>query len=172
MDRRDIDEQLNNLSFDMEEEIDARNERRGWQPTSVQHAHRPMDTSQAIILAAIIIVGGLWGGKLFYDYIQEQRMRAAVNEAALYFQQALKQAEQSTRQSQIDMRQRAVAEASARARQQTQEQAKRQAELARVQQEKRYQSAECQFWWQQHEQNPTERNLNKKAEACGIGSGF
>ncbi len=74
-----------------------------------------MDTSQAIILAAIIIVGGLWGGKLFYDYIQEQRMRAAVNEAAPYFQQALKQAEQNTRQSQTEMRRRAAAEANARA---------------------------------------------------------
>lgn len=168
MDRRDIDEQLNNLSFDMEEEIDARNERRGWQPTGVQHAHRPMDTSHAIILAAIIIVGGLWGGKLFYDYIQEQRMRAAVNEAALYFQQALKQAEQSTRQSQIEMRQRAAAEANARAQQQAQQQASRQAELARLQQEKRFQSAECQFWWQQHASDPSERNAGKKAAACGI----
>lgn len=168
MDRRDIDEQLNNLSFDMEEEIDARNERQGWQPTSVQHAHRPMDTSHAIILAAIIIVGGLWGGKLFYDYIQEQRMRAAVNEAALYFQQALKQAEQSTRQSQIDMRQRATAEASSRAQQQAQQHANRKDELARLQQEKRYQSAECKFWWQQHKENPSQRTGAKKRSACGM----
>lgn len=168
MDRRDIDEQLSNLSFDMDEEIDDRNERRGWSRSSVQHAHRPMDTSQAIILAAIIIVGGIWGGKLFYDYIQEQRMRAAVHEAALYMQQALKQAEQSTRQSQIEMRQRAATEASARAQQQAQQQASRQAELARLKQEKRYQSAECQFWWQQHSQNATQRTASKKAEACGI----
>lgn len=164
MDRRDIDQQLSNLSFDMDEEIDDRNERRGWNRSSVQHAHRPMDTSQAIILAAIIIVGGLWGGKLLYDYIQEQRVRAAVHEAALYMQQALKQAEQSTRQSQIEMRQRAAAEANARA----QQQASRQAELARLEQEKRYQSAECQFWWQQHSQNATQRTASKKAEACGI----
>ncbi|RRV71840.1 hypothetical protein EGI99_05540 [Stutzerimonas stutzeri] len=172
MDRRDIDEQLSNLSFDMDEEIDDRNEGRGWSRSSVQHAHRPMDTSQAIILAAIIIVGGIWGGKLLYDYVQEQRMRAAVHEAALYMQHALKQAEQSTRQSQIEMRQRAAAEANARAQQQAQQQASRQAELTRIQQEKRYRSAECQFWWQQHKQNPTERNIKKKTEACGVGSGF
>ena len=164
MDRRDIGKQLNKLSFDMDDEIDDRNERRGWSRSSVQHANRPMDTSQAIILAAIIIVGGIWGGKLLYDYIQEQRMRAAVHEAALYMQQALKQAEQSTRQSQIEMRQRASAEANARA----QQQASRQAELARLEQEKRYQSAECQFWWQQHSQNATQRTASKKAEACGI----
>jgi uncharacterized protein HemX len=168
MERRDIDEQLSKLSFDMDEEIDARNERRGWSRASVQRAHRPMDTSQAIILAAIIIVGGIWGGKLLYDYVQEQRMRAAVNEAALYMQQALKQAEQSTRQSQIEMRQRAAAEANARAQQQAQQQANRQAELARLQQEKRYQSPECQFWWQQHEQSATERTAYKKNEACGL----
>jgi len=168
MDRRDIDEQLSNLSFDMDEEIDDRNERRSWSRSSVRHAHRPMDTSQAIILAAIIIVGGIWGGKLLYDYIQEQRMRAAVHEAALYMQQALKQAEQSTRQSQIEMRQRASAEANARARQQAQQQASRQVELARLRQEKRYQSAECQFWWQQHNQTPNERNAKKKADSCGL----
>jgi len=168
MDRRDIDEQLSKLSFDMDEEIDARNERRGWSRSSVQHAHRPMDTSQAIILAAIIIVGGIWGGKLLYDYIQEQRMRAAVNEAALYMQRALKQAEQSTRQSQIEMRQRAAAEASALAQQQRQRQANREAELARHQQEMRFQSAECQFWWQQDKQAPTQRTEAKKRSACGI----
>lgn len=168
MDRRDIDEQLSNLSFDMDEEIDARNERRGWSRSSVQHAHRPMDTSQAIILAAMIIVGGIWGGKLLYDYVQEQRMRAAVHEAALYMQQALKQAEQSTRQSQIEMRQRAAAEANARAQQQAQQQASRQAELARLEQEKHYQSAECQFWWEQDKQNPTQRSAQKKKDACGI----
>lgn len=167
MDRRDIDEQLNKLSFDMDEEIDDRNERRGWSRSRVKHAHRPMDTSQAIILAAIIIVGGIWGGKLLYDYIQEQRMRAAVHEAARYMQRALKQAEQSTRQSQIEMRQRATAEANARAQQQAQQQASRQTELTRLKQEKRYQSAECQFWWQQYSQNPSQRNLEKKIVSCG-----
>jgi hypothetical protein len=63
-------------------------------------------------------------------------MRAAIHEAALYIQQALKQAEQSTRQPQIEVRQRAAAEAKARAQQQAQLQANRQAELARLQQEK------------------------------------
>ncbi len=167
MDKRDIDEQLSKLSFYMDEEIDDRNERSGWGRSSVQHAHRPIDISQAIILAAIIIVGGIWGGKLLYDYVQEQRMRAAVNEAALYMQRALKQAEQSTHQSQIEMRQRASAEANARAQQRAQQQASRQVELTRLKQEKRYQSAECQFWWQQYSQNPSQRNLEKKKVSCG-----
>lgn len=167
MDRNDNDIQLGNLNLDMDEDIDARNERRGRSRgrgrPSLRYAHSPMDPSQAIILAAIIIVGGIWGGKLLYDYIQEQRMRVAVHEAALYMQQALKQAEQSTRQSQIEMRQRAAAEANARA----QQQASRQAELTRLQQEKRYQSAECKFWWEQHKNNPTQRSAEKRRNACG-----
>lgn len=168
MDKHEIDEQMKNLNFDMDEEIDDRNERRGRKPTATRHAHRPMDTSQAIILAAIIIVGGIWGGKLIYDYIQEQRMKAAINEAALYMQQAFKQADQSSKQIQAKMRQRAAAEAGAREQRRAEEQARHQTELARAQQEKRFQSAQCQFWWQQDNQNPTERTASKKTEVCGI----
>ncbi len=62
MEKREIDEQLKSLSFDMDEEIDDRNERRGRKAAPPRHAHTPMDPSHAIILAAIIIVGGLWGG--------------------------------------------------------------------------------------------------------------
>lgn len=167
MEKREVDEQLKNLSFDMDEEIDDRNERRGRRATSYRHVHQPMDTSHAIILAAIIIVGGLWGGKLFYDYIQEQRIKAALNEAGLYMQQALKQAEQDSRQAQAEMRQRAATEAEAREQRRTQEAAQRQAEQAKIEQEKRFKSARCQFWWQQHNQDPSERNERKKAQACG-----
>ena len=167
MDKRNIDEQLKSLSFDMDDEIDDRNERRGYRPPPTRHAHTPMDTSQAIILAAIIIVGGLWGGKLVYDYIQEQRMKAALNEAAIYMQQSLREANQQSRQMQADMRQRTAAEARAREQRQAQELARRQAEIARIAQEKRTASAQCQFWWQQHNQNPTERTAAKNAEMCG-----
>lgn len=168
MDKHEIGEQLKSLNFDMDEEIDDRNERRGWKPASTRHAYQPMDTSQAIILAAIIIVGGLWGGKLVYDYIQEQRMKAALNEAALYMQQSLRQANQQSKQMQAELRQRAAAEARAREQRRALLHAQRRAELARANQESRLQSAQCQFWWQQHNQNPTERTAEKKAEACGI----
>jgi hypothetical protein len=62
---------------------------------------RPMDTSHAIILAAIIIVGGLWGGKLVYDYVQEQRLKAELHEAAIYLQESFKQASTPLRQAQV-----------------------------------------------------------------------
>ena len=120
MGRRD-DEELKGFSFDMDEEIDDRNERRGRGRAPVAHAHRSMDTSHAIILAAIIIVGGLWGGKLLYDYIQEQRMKAALNEVGRIMSETFRESSQSMRQSRIEMQERTAAQARARAQQQAQE---------------------------------------------------
>ncbi len=167
MDKREIDEQLKNLSFDMDDEIDDRNERLGHRPLPPGHVYRPMDPSHAIILAAVIIVGGLWGGKLLYDYIQEQRMRAALNEAGLYMQQAMRQAEESSRQANTELQQRLAREEEAREQRQAEQLTQRQAEQTRIAQEKRFESAQCQFWWQQYQQKPTERTAQKKAEACG-----
>ncbi|EOU3040713.1 TPA: hypothetical protein L4T88_003719 [Pseudomonas aeruginosa] len=155
MEKRETDEQLKIQSFDMDEEIDDRNERRGRKAAPPRHAHTPMDPSHAIILAAIIIVGGLWGGKLLYDYIQEQRIKAAFNEAAAHMQQTMKQAEEYSKRAK-------AAEEEAREQRLTQAQA----EQARVEQEKRFKSSQCQFWSQQHNQSPTERIARKKAEAC------
>ncbi|WP_448682998.1 hypothetical protein [Pseudomonas nicosulfuronedens] len=167
MEKREINEQLKSLSFDMDEEIDDRNERRGRKSAPPRHAHAPMDPSHAIILAAIIIVGGLWGGKLLYDYIQEQRIKAALNEAAAHMEQTMRQVEQNSRRAQVEMQQRIAAEEEAREQRRSEQLAQLQAEQARVEQEKRFKSSQCQFWWQQHNQNPTERTARKKAEACG-----
>jgi len=164
MEKREIDEQLKSLSFDMDEEIDDRNERRGRKVAPPRHAHTPMDPSHAIILAAIIIVGGLWGGKLLYDYIQEQRIKAALNEASLHMQQAIRQAEESSRQAQAEMQQRLAREQAARERQRAKQLAQSQTEKEQAAREKRFESAQCQFWWQQ---NPTERTAQKKMAACG-----
>ncbi|HCL3421251.1 TPA: hypothetical protein O4F57_003504 [Pseudomonas aeruginosa] len=167
MEKREIDEQLKSLSFDMDEEIDDRNERRGRKAAPPRHAHTPMDPSHAIILAAIIIVGGLWGGKLLYDYIQEQRIKAAFNEAAAYMQQPMQQAEQDTRRAQAEMQQRMAVEEEAREQRRAEQLVQLQAEQARADQEKRFKSSQCQFWWQQNDQNPSQRTMKKKAEACG-----
>ncbi len=167
MDKRDIDEQLNDLRFDMDDEIDARNERRGWQPQPARHAYRPMETSHAIILAAIIIVSGLWGGKLIHDYVQEQRLKAELIELAKFMDEAVKDLDKNTRQMQSDMQRRATSEGKAAEQRQVSEQKKRLEEIAQVQQEKRFQSAQCQFWWQQNIQTPTERTASKKLQACG-----
>lgn len=151
----------------MDEEIDDRNERRGRKAAPPRHAHTPMDPSHAIILAAIIIVGGLWGGKLLYDYIQKQRIKAAFNEAAAYMQQTMQQAEQDTRRAQAEMQQRMAVEEEAREQRRAEQLVQLQAEQARADQEKRFKSSQCQFWWQQNDQNPSQRTMKKKAEACG-----
>ncbi|NMZ60324.1 hypothetical protein [Pseudomonas nitroreducens] len=167
MEKREIDEQLKSLSFEMDEEIDDRNERRGHKATPPRHAHTPMDPSHAIILAAIIIVSGLWGGKLLYDYIQEQRIKAAFNEAAAYMQQSMKQAEQDSRRAQAAMQQRMAVAEDAREQRRAEQIAQKHAEQARAEQEERFKSSQCQFWWQQHSQHPTERTMQRKSEACG-----
>ncbi|MFU3331553.1 hypothetical protein ACM7KL_03170 [Pseudomonas aeruginosa] len=168
MEKRETDEQLKSLSFDMDEEIDDRNERRGRRAAPLRHARTPMDPSHAIILAAIIIVGGMWGGKLLYDYIQEQRIKAALNEAASHMEQTMRQVEQNSRRAQAEMQQRIAAEKEARVQHHTEQLAQVQAERARLEEEKRFKSTECQFWWQQYNQNPTERNTRNKIEKCGI----
>ncbi|QJP07671.1 hypothetical protein [Pseudomonas multiresinivorans] len=168
MEKRETDEQLKSLSFDMDEEIDDRNERRGRRAAPPRHAHTPMDPSHAIILAATIIVGGLWGGKLLYDYIQEQRIKAAFSEAAAYMQQAMDHAEQDTRRAQAEMQQRIAAEEEVRELRHAEQLAQLQAKQARAEQERRFKSSQCQFWWQQYKNNPTERNTQKRFEACEI----
>ena len=137
MAKREINEQLNSLSFDMDEEIDDRNERRGRKAAPPRHAHTPMDPSHAIILAAIIIVGGLWGGKLLYDYIQERRIKAALNDAAAYMQQTMQQAEQNSRRAKAEMQQRTAAEEEAREQRRAEQLAQVQAEQARVAQDRK-----------------------------------
>jgi hypothetical protein len=168
MNKRDIDDQLKVLSLDMDEEIDDRNERRGYRAVTARRAHPPMDTSQAIILAAMIIVGGIWGGKLLYDYIQEQRLKAALNEAAIYMERSFREANLQSKQAQAEMQQRMAAEERLRLQREAQAQAIRNAELARVQQEKRYSSDACKFWWNQYRVNPSERNAQKKKESCDL----
>lgn len=166
MNKREIDDQLKDLDFDMDDEIDARNERQGYRPVQARRAHPPMDTSHAIILAAIIIVGGLWGGKLVYDYIQEQRLKAALNEAASYMERSLRKTNEQSRQRQVERNQQLAVEAQLRLQRRDQAQANQQAEIERVQQEKRSSSDACKFWWTQYSVNPSVRNAQKKKEAC------
>lgn len=60
--------------------------------------------------------------------------------------------------------QRRLQEQQAQATQKANEQ--KQIEIAQLKQEKRLKSPECQFWWQQDQQNPTERTASKKAQYC------
>ena len=162
-----MDEQFKNLKFDMDEEIDARNEREGRRVHNSYRAHPPMPISHAIILAAIIVVGGLWGGKLLYDHWQAKQMEAALVYAAKSFKTATQDSERLLQQ-QIKQAQRQATLQQEQLEQQRKETEKANAlRLAQTQKEQRMQSPECQFWWQQHSQNPTERTAAKKRQYCG-----
>ncbi|MDN6874486.1 hypothetical protein QO209_18745 [Pseudomonas citronellolis] len=76
------------------------------------------------------------------------------------------QAEENSRQAQAELQQRLEREDDAREQLQAEQLTQRQAEQARIAQEKRFESAQCQFWWQQHQQNPTKRTAKKKRDAC------
>ncbi|MGC8118267.1 hypothetical protein ACP3VQ_24890 [Metapseudomonas otitidis] len=109
-------------------------------------------------LLVIITLGVMLGG-LLKDGIEFLITRAM---AEHYTQQFLRemydQAEQSQRESSSLSRhfQEQQAEAE-RTRQENQVQVKRESRLT---------SPECQFWWQQHAQNPTEKTAAKKAHYC------
>lgn len=161
-------------SIDMSEEIESREEAFGYRRPSYSR-QSSMDTNHAIILGALIIVVGIWGGKLVYDYIQEQRFIRAANYAISYFNESLKQA---TEQSST-ARKRAEAEAKARIQRSNIERKMRQAiaadnerirkaKLARLEQVSHLISAECQFWWRRDAENPTQRTAVNKATACGV----
>ncbi|MDF5817785.1 hypothetical protein P4054_22580 [Pseudomonas aeruginosa] len=79
----------------------------------------------------------------------------------------MQQAEQNSRRAKAEMQQRTAAEEEAREQRRAEQLAQVQAEQARVAQEKRFKSSQCQFWWQQHNQNPTPKSAQRKTESCG-----
>lgn len=109
-------------------------------------------------LLVVITLGVMLGG-LFKDGVELLITRAMAEHYAQQFMREMNdQAEQLQRDSSAANRhfQEQQAEAE-RTRQENQVQARRESRLA---------SPECQFWWQQHEQNPTEKTAAKKAQHC------
>lgn len=156
-----MDEQFKNLKFDMDEEIQERTER-----TAAQR-RRPIETGPAIIMAAVILVIGLWGGKLYYDHVQEQRAIAALK----YFSNSLKssaqesnrRSEQYTRESET-RRQQYAKEAENKKAEQLAQKLKEDEQRAR---EAKLLTPKCRFWRDQYETNATERAANEYRKACG-----
>ena len=156
-----MDDQLKNLKFDMDEEMQERKARINTRPKP------PIDTGTAIIAAAIILVAGLWGGKLYYDHIQEQRALAALQ----HFSRSLNSAmEESTRRSQQYARENAIKREQQARQQLASRQAEQQTRLNNEEQRKqeaRLLTPQCKFWRDQYESNPTERAANEYRKACG-----
>jgi hypothetical protein len=72
-----MDEQFKNLKFDMNEEIEERR-----RTTKRRHGHRQMEISHAIILGAIIIAAGFFGGQVYLNHLKAPRRENVVIDAS------------------------------------------------------------------------------------------
>lgn len=155
-----MDEQLKSLKLDMDEEMQER------QARIAANRKPPIDTGTAIIVAAIILVAGLWGGKVFYDHIQEQRAIAALQ----HFSQSLNSAmKESDRRTQQIKRENAIKNEQYAKQQIAKQEAERQTRLnneAQRKQAARLLTPQCKFWRDQYESNPSERAANEYRKAC------
>lgn len=83
-------------------------------------------------------MGGLWGGKLIYDYLQEQRIKAELIELAEFMDSSIRNLDNHTRQVRLDMQKRANSESRNTQQNQANEQKNRIEETVQLQQEKNF----------------------------------
>lgn len=153
-----MDEQFKNLKFDMDEEIEERRH-----TVKRRQGHRPIEISHAIILGAIIIVVGIWGGKLYYDHLKAQRIDAALMEFSHSLNSIMQESNESSRQHSLEVEAREI-------RRKNIEQARIElsaAESAQAKKESKFQSPECRFWWAQDQNNPNAKTAARKMQSCG-----
>lgn len=140
-----MDDQFKNLKFDMAEEIEERQAR-----IESRQGSGGIGLGTAIVVAAVILVAGLWGGKYLDDAITEYRIRSALQEVADYFkaQTAEQQRVERVRLQQIQQRKIAAANA-------------RKADI--------WQSRECRFWWEHAPRDPATIAKARKMQSCQGG---
>jgi len=140
-----MDEQLKNLKFDIAEEIEERHAR-----LERRQGKGGIGIGTAIIVAATILVTGLWGGKYLDDAITEYRIRSALQEVADYFkaQTAEQQRVEQARKQQIQRREIAAANA-------------KKAEI--------WDFRECRFWWEHAPKDPITIAKAKRMQSCKGG---
>lgn len=131
-----------------------------------------IDAGRALIIAAVILVFGSFASKLLYDYIQEQRIKRALNDVVLYMDSVVKE-------SQIQMNQAAEVKLQEQNYQRVllnQERKKQHIDQINnaVEHEQnqllaaKRSSKDCKFWSLQHENNPSARTAEKRSEFCGF----
>lgn len=173
-----MDEQFKNLTPDLDE-IEAR----AYKPRKAQ---QPIETGPAIVIGAIILVIGLWGGKLFYDHIQEMRAEAALRQLAKSLEASMQHSKIQTQKAMLSNqrkveqwnaqqdleRRKAAATRQAQIEQANQErreaEAARQAQITQASQERSLQTPECRFWWEQYANDPSARNEAKRKQSCNL----
>ncbi len=131
-----------------------------------------IDTGKGLIIAAVIIVLGSFTSKLIYDYIQEQRLLRAINQAVLYMDNAVKQSESEAKQAQEIGKQQRQAQQVFRLQQQKQQRIDAINNAVQIKKDQlsatKRSSKECQFWSLQHKNNPSSRTHEKTSEFCGF----
>lgn len=131
-----------------------------------------IDAGKALIIAAVIIVLGSFASKLLYDYIQEQRIKRALNEVVLYMDSVVKESQiQLNRAAEVKLLEQHYQTVLT-------DQERKNQYVARinnaVQQEQnqllfaKRSSKDCKFWSLQHENNPSPRTAQKRVEFCGF----
>ncbi|QLF92224.1 hypothetical protein HW090_02995 [Pseudomonas sp. ABC1] len=126
------------------------------------HTHRirsqGISQGNAIVLAAIIGIGGFWGGKIAYDRFQEWRVEQALKE----FAQQLEIADRKARLEQQRRQQAAQRQVQAH-REQKRQQAIA-AEKARY--DEVWNSRACKFWWEHDPKNPAVIAKARTMQTC------
>ena len=131
-----------------------------------------IDAGKALIIAAVILVFGSFGSKLLYDYIQEQRIKRALNDVVLYMDSVVKESEiQMNQAAEIKLQeqhyQRVLLNQERKKQHIDQINNAVQSEQNQLLAAKRS-SKECKFWSLQHENNPSVRTGQKRSEFCGF----
>lgn len=131
-----------------------------------------IDLGKGLIIASVILVLGSFTSKLVYDYIQQQRIKRALNDAFIYMQSATEQASIDLKRSQ-EIRAKEQHYQSILSDQERKNQ--RIAKVKKEVQEEKEQllaakriSKQCQFWSLQHKNNPSDRTALKRSDSCGF----
>ena len=159
----DMDEklrkQLEELHIDPEERIEARYRARRNRPSE---AFGSTGVGEAIIIAAVILVVGIWGGKMAYDYHQAKQIEQALQQFSNALNQSSARSVEQSAKLQEQFRQRQI-----QSQQETLNREKAKAEqAAQIAREKRLSSDQCRFWSDQNMDNPSDKSKSMVSKYC------
>ena len=151
--------QLENLQIDPEDEIEARYRARRSRPKT---AFGSIGVGEAIIIAAVILVIGIWGGKMAYDYHQAKQIEQALQQFSIALNQSSARSVEHSAKLQEQFRQRQI-----QSQQEIRDREKAKAEqVAQLAREKRLSSDQCRFWSAQLNVQASERTKQMHERHC------
>lgn len=156
--------QLESLELDPADEIEAR--------SRIARRRRViifggMTVAEAIVIAAVILVVGTWGGKIAYDHYQAKQLERALMELSNAFKHSMQDSSARTQQMLENANRQQAAQVEQRRRQELAQERAKQEALEQRSREQRLSSDQCRFWDDQLRTNPTERNEQMVSRYCG-----